>query len=87
MHLAGYTCEQMLTHTTHALESKDAQLAGLAAKHQAAVTELQSTQVCTLQIITLYCNASFTLCRASVLHVHTRVWQLVLLYACRYVSP
>jgi hypothetical protein len=51
IHFAGFTCEQMLTHTTHALESKDAQLAELSAKHQAARTELQSTQVYTLHFI------------------------------------
>jgi hypothetical protein len=48
----------MLTHTTHALESKDAQLRGLAAKHQAAVTELQTTKVCTLHSILHSANAT-----------------------------
>jgi hypothetical protein len=36
----------MLTYTTHALESEDVQLGELTAKHQAAVTELQTTKVC-----------------------------------------
>jgi hypothetical protein len=38
----------MLTHTTHALESKDVRLVELTAKQQAALTDVQTTKVCTL---------------------------------------